>query len=442
MPATAHTKFQVGETGWKQELNKIQSRYLFIGSFIAVLLNPVFGLIDYISLHDMWSELMVIRVTVAFFVLFSILYKPWINNNPGITGFVILMVITSQDAYIFSYSTLDNIHNNALSYLVDFVGASMVLLWNLPLAIVYFVCLLTVNAVFFAVNSPLPLEEFMADGGLLVLAGSVFSLAMIVFRYNSVKSMLISKMELVKTNEWMAVQNEIIEQKSSELQRSNSRLKEFAYIVSHDLKTPLRGIKNIAQWIREDCSDTLSSEGQSHLRLIDKQIVKMENLILGVLEYSKSGHVNAKTEWIRIDDLIHEIIETVDVDKKVLFNIQSEVPELAGTRIVISQVLQNLLSNSIKHNHNQDKSVTVEVKEIDDQVQFMIADNGPGIARDDQSKIFDLFQTLSGIDNYENSGIGLPVAKKMIEESGGHMWVESLPGKGAAFYFTLPKVNL
>lgn len=425
---------------WNGELNKIMSKYLSIGIVIAILLNPVFGLVDYFTMPDYWVHFMGIRITVSILLAGYLLYKPFIEGNPQIAGFLVLLTITTQDAYFYSLTTPESIHQASLSYMTDFVGASMVLLWPISLAITFLICLVTVNLMFYFIFSSIPFWQFLAEGGLLVFAGAFFCFAMIVFRYHSVKAMIISKMELLKSNEWMAVQNEIIEEKSAELQRSNNRLKEFAYIVSHDLKTPLRGIKNLAQWIKEDCGQQLPKEGLSHLAMIDKQIVKMENLIRAVLEYSKSGNSGSGIEWIDLDEIIKEVIEMVDTDHRTSFKVKSQIVKMKGTRVVISQVLQNLLSNSIQHNDKHKREIEIEVMDWADSVRFSIADNGPGIHPSDQNKIFDLFQTLHRNNEYESTGIGLPVARKMVEESGGTMWLESEPGNGAKFFFSLPKI--
>jgi signal transduction histidine kinase len=311
-------------------------------------------------------------------------------------------------------------------------------MWSAPFAIVFMCYFILVNFFFFTLHSSLPVEQFLSEGGLLVLAGALFSMAMVVFRYHAVKGMLISKLDLIKSNEWMALQNEIIEQKSMELQKSNSRLKEFAYIVSHDLKSPLRGIRNIASWIKEDSISTLNQEGVNHLKLMDKQILKMENLIKAILEYSQTGAAKSKIEWINLDDLIKDVIEMVEIDNRTNFKINAHIPQIKGTRIVISQVLQNLLTNSIKHNDKSLREVEIDIRSGNGYFQFMVADNGPGIESKDHSKIFDLFQTLRDETSFENTGIGLPVAKKMVEEEGGNMWLESTPGKGSRFYFSLP----
>jgi len=425
--------------GWKLELNKISAKYLTIGTWIAIVLNPIFGLVDYLALHDHWQQFMVIRVVVALVLLCCLLKRSFIQTNPNIAGFFILFCVTTQDAYFYSQATPGVIEAFSLSYMADFVGASMVLLWSPLMAVVFLLTFITVNIFFFIQNSSMPADQFLSAGGLLVLAGSVFGMVMIVFRHQSIKTMIISKLELIKSNEWMAVQKEIIEEKSAALQKSNNRLKEFAYIVSHDLKAPLRGVRNIASWIREDCGNSLNDEGITHLKLMEKQILKMENLIKAILEYSKTGASKLNSEWINLDEMIKDVIEMVEIDNRTRFQLKSEVIEIKGTRIVISQVLQNLLSNSIKHNDKQLREVDIEVREDDGHFYFVVADNGPGIDPKDHQKIFDLFQTLRNSSDYESTGIGLPVAKKMIEEAGGELWLDSEPGHGSRFHFSVPK---
>lgn len=423
---------------WQDEMNQILAKYITIGTLVAIILNPVFGLVDFFTLHDKWITFMVIRLSVTAILVSCLLYKPLLKFNPQLAGFIILSSVVTQDAYFYSLSTPEIIQQVSLAYIADFVGASMVLMWSPTYAIAFMIYFIISNVFFFMMNSSIPVNEFLAEGGLLVLAGAVFSMAMVVFRYHSVKAMIISKLELIKNNEWMVVQNEIIEEKSKELQKSNNRLKEFAYIVSHDLKSPLRGIRNIASWIKEDCSETINDDGKMHIQLMDKQIVKMENLIKAILEYSKTGSSKLNSEWINLDEMIKDVIEMVEVDTRTKFTINAHVPQIKGTRIVISQVLQNLLSNSIKHNNKTIREVEIDIRANDEFLQFMVSDNGPGIDPKDHAKIFDLFQTLRDESTFENTGIGLPVAKKMIEEEGGNMWLESVPGQGSRFYFSLP----
>ncbi len=425
--------------GWQQELNKISAKYLVIGTTIAVILNPIFGIVDYLTLNREWQHFMTIRIFVTLILLTFLVKRSFIHQKPQLAGFLILLSVITQDAYFYSKATPDIIESLSLSYMADFVGASMVLLWNPVLAIIFILMFTAINLIFLLQYSTMPPGEFLSSGGLLVLAGALFGMVMIVFRYQSVKSMIVSKIELIRNNEWMAVQNEIIEEKSAALQQSNNRLKEFAYIVSHDLKAPLRGVRNIASWIREDCGNSLNEHGVTHLKLMEKQILKMENLIRAVLEYSKTGASKNNSEWINLDEMIKDVIEMVEVDNRTHFSLKTELVQIKGTRIVISQVLQNLLSNSIKHNDKALKVVDIEIREEAEQIYFLVSDNGPGIDPRDHSKIFDLFQTLRNTTDYESTGIGLPVAKKMIEEAGGNLWLDSTPGNGSKFQFTIPK---
>lgn len=440
-PDNSHREYNnLSAQSWQSEINKIMTKYLSIGTLIAIILNPLFAVVDYMTVGETWVQFLLIRIFVTAILLYVFFNKEMMNNNPVKAGVIILSSVVIQDAWFYSFTPRETFTQVSLAYLADFVGAGMVLLWSPFVAVVFLAGFIGVNVLFFSLNSTLTMPEAMSEGGLLLLAGAAFSMAMVVFRYNSVRSMLQSKMELIRTNEWMAVQNEIIEEKSAELQKSNNRLKEFAYIVSHDLKAPLRGIRNIASWIREDCGSTLNETGHMHLQLMDKQIQKMENLIKAVLEYSKSGIAKNSHEWINLDDLIRDVVEMVEIDANTRFTIRSKVPEMKGTKVVISQVLQNLLSNSVKHNKKLAKEVEVEVTEDGNQVRFMVSDNGPGIAPSDHEKVFDLFQNLRANTDYESSGIGLAVARKLIEESGGKMWLVSEQGKGARFYFSVPKM--
>lgn len=425
--------------GWHSELDKISAKYLRIGTLIAIVLNPVFGIVDYLTLNDQWQQFIIIRGMVTIFLLVILFNKKFISQRPQETGFVVLLAVVTQDAYFYSNATATAIETLSLSYMADFVGASMVLLWSPVMAVIFLLTFIAINLIFFLENSTLAPDVFLSGGGLLVFSGAIFGMAMVVFRYQSVKTMIISKLELIRNNEWMAVQNEIIEEKSAALQKSNNRLKEFAYIVSHDLKAPLRGVRNIASWIREDCGNSLNENGITHLKLMEKQILKMENLIKAVLEYSKTGVSKTNSEWINLDEMIKNVIEMVEIDNRTSFEIRSEIVEIKGTRIVISQVLQNLLSNSIKHNDKQFRKVSIEVNEDAEHFYFVVGDNGPGIELKDHQKIFDLFQTLRNTADYDSTGIGLPVAKKMIEEAGGNLWLESHPGNGSRFHFSLPK---
>jgi light-regulated signal transduction histidine kinase (bacteriophytochrome) len=224
-----------------------------------------------------------------------------------------------------------------------------------------------------------------------------------------------------------------------ELEAANQELQAFAYIVSHDLKAPLRGIMSLATWISQDYADKLDSEGQEMLELMNRRVMRMNSLIDGILQYSKLGKVKQEIKVINLDQLILEIIESLAPHPQINISIKSRLPEVLGDPIRLEQLWQNLLSNAIKYNDKPQGQVIIDAEELEDYWQFRISDNGTGIEPENFEKIFNIFQTLVPSDQTENTGIGLALVKRIVEIYQGKIWLESEFGVGTTFYFTLPK---
>ncbi len=224
-----------------------------------------------------------------------------------------------------------------------------------------------------------------------------------------------------------------------ELEDTNQELKEFAYVVSHDLKAPLRGIKTLTDWLVSDYSDKLGDEGKTQMNLLLSRVDRMHNLIEGILQYSKIGHTEEKLSLVNLNEQIAEIIDMLSPPKNISITIENELPTIRCEPTRISQVFQNLLSNAVKYMDKLDGIIKVGCVEEGEFWKFSIADNGPGIEEKYFERIFKIFQTLVPKDEYESTGIGLTVVKKIIELYGGRIWVESEVGKGSTFLFTLPK---
>lgn len=423
----------------EREFRIVSARYLGIGLLIAAILNPLFGVFDYYANNDRFVEFMVIRMVATTVVLVSMYLLRKNSRLIHILGFTVLGAVVAQDSWFLSQSPESTIQQMSLTFVADFVGAGLVLLWPFRLALVFTVFAAVINLFFFGFFSDVSFVYLFLNGGFLIAACALFSMVMIVTRHASMLQMIKSRVELVENNDHMALQNCIINEKSIELEKSNQRLRDFAHMASHDLKTPLRGIKNLTTWIREDCSEMINKEGMGHLNMIHRQVQKMELMISEMLEYSKSLNAESCQEWICLDELIQEVIETVDVGGKTKFLVRSGVPVVKCSRLVVSQVLQNLLSNAIKHNDKPKVEIVITVIEENGVVRFSVMDNGPGIACSDHHRLFILYDTLHAKRGYESTGIGLPVAKKMIEESGGSLWVDSDVGSGSIFHFTIPK---
>lgn len=235
-----------------------------------------------------------------------------------------------------------------------------------------------------------------------------------------------------------------VEQKAEELarvaaalERSNRELDQFAYVTSHDLKAPLRGIANLAQWIEEDLGGQVPAEVREHLALLKGRVHRMEALIEGILQYSRAGRAEGETEMVDTRALVHEIVDLLDPPEQVAIEV-GELPTILTPRLPLQQVLQNLVGNAVKHLGRAEGRVRVDARAHNGGWEFSVADDGPGIAPEYHERIFGIFQTLQARDKVEGTGIGLSLVKKIVEHRGGRVWVESQEGAGATFRFTWP----
>ncbi len=233
---------------------------------------------------------------------------------------------------------------------------------------------------------------------------------------------------------------ELAVERAEQLQKALDELQTFAHVVSHDLKAPLRGISSLAAWIQADYADKLDAQGQEQLQMLTHRVERMQHLIDDILKYSRVGQCQAEPERVELATLIPEIIESLAVPQHIRITVDPPLPCILYDRTRITQVFQNLLSNAIKYMDKEQGLIRVEVSEDEQAWTFGIADNGPGIPEKYFDKIFGIFQTLAPKDQYESTGVGLALVKKIIESCGGRIWVTSEVGQGSTFSFTIPKV--
>lgn len=226
--------------------------------------------------------------------------------------------------------------------------------------------------------------------------------------------------------------------RTNDLERSNSDLDQFAYVASHDLKSPLRGIQHLTTWIREDSAGLLPAECHEHLERLDEQIVRMQSLLDDLLLYSRAGRMRVTVEAIDLQEMFTEIVALVQPPKEMTITLDKGDVHMETGRAPLFHVLLNLVENAVKYHDRQDGKISVRVSDSSDMefVEFEICDDGPGIEKEHHERIFRMFQRLDA--RQTGTGMGLAVVRKMIESRGGIIQMTSQIKQGTTFFFTWP----
>lgn len=223
------------------------------------------------------------------------------------------------------------------------------------------------------------------------------------------------------------------------LEKQNVALSEYAHMVSHDLKSPLRTIDTLINWFMQDNEEMMNETNTKSLHKILFNVEKMDLLIKGILNYSSIESQSHETRSIDLNILVTDLLKTMNISEQVSVSINNPLPRLLGNDFRLKQLFQNLIDNAIRYNDKDNPVITISSSESDQEYTFKISDNGVGIPVPYQSKIFEVFTKLHSEGN--SSGIGLSIVKKIIEYYKGRIWLESQEKIGSTFYFTIPKTN-
>ena len=241
-----------------------------------------------------------------------------------------------------------------------------------------------------------------------------------------------------------------VQERTAELVLLNREMDEFNYVASHDLRAPLRAIHHLADWIKLDAGDRLPLASQGHLQKMQARVARMDQLLQDLLAYSRATRQRYRVETTASKAVVEDMVELLAPPAGFTVEIQPDLPVLLAERVPLETVFRNLIHNAIKHhlqpgdpqpsNHQpSNRHIWVTATEEGGWIEFVVADDGPGIAPEHHERIFQLFQTLKPRDQVEGSGMGLTLVKKLVEMRGGSIWVESSAGAGANFHFTWRK---
>ena len=223
----------------------------------------------------------------------------------------------------------------------------------------------------------------------------------------------------------------------NELEESNKGLQEYAHIVSHDLKSPLRSVTALATWLYDDYKDVLDENGKYNLQMMMEKVEGMDKLIDGILKYSTVNSDTLDNTEVNVNEVIKEISEIIYIPEHVTIKVANKLPIIQADKVKIHQLFQNFLSNAVVNIDKKVGLVEVASEETKTHWQFSIKDNGVGIPKEYHEKIFKIFQSIG--NNERSTGIGLSIVKKIIDRYNGKVWLESEIGVGTTFFFTIKK---
>jgi len=247
-----------------------------------------------------------------------------------------------------------------------------------------------------------------------------------------------AEMQMQERADELSRVNKLLTHTTLLLEERNRELDQFAYVASHDLKAPLRAIANLSEWIEEDLGDRLPDENQRQMQLLRGRVHRMESLINGLLQYSRVGRTQVLAETLSVETLLNEVIDSLAPPDSFKVEVAPHMPTLNSKALLLRQVFSNLIGNAIQHHPRSNGSVAIAFQDQGLSYEFIVADDGRGIAPEHYEKIFAIFHTLESRDT-ESTGIGLSIVKKIIETEGGTIQVESQLGVGTTFRFTWPK---
>jgi light-regulated signal transduction histidine kinase (bacteriophytochrome) len=254
-----------------------------------------------------------------------------------------------------------------------------------------------------------------------------------------------SELALKQSESLLSKANSELSTRARELAISNKELEQFAYVASHDLQEPLRMVTSFLTQLEKKYNDTLDEKGRRYIHFAVDGAKRMRQIILDLLEFSKAGRSEEKEEDVDIRELLDELLllYAAEIEEKKAVITIGKMPVLHKAKAPLRQVFQNLLGNSLKYHHeNLIPQIDISTTEKVTHWEFVIRDNGLGIDPKYHEKIFVIFQRLHNRERFSGTGMGLAITKKIIENLGGGIWVESEEGKGSTFHFTVLKQEL
>ncbi len=226
----------------------------------------------------------------------------------------------------------------------------------------------------------------------------------------------------------------------ADLEAVNRELVDFAHIVSHDLRAPLRSIDKICEILAEDHSAELEDEALRLIEFLVQRSRRLRRLVSGVLDYSRAGRSPVQPHDVDLSRVVSEVVDSLEVPELIQVVVPPDLPKLRSDHTRLAQIFQNLIGNAVEHMGKPEGRIVVRCEDLGDSWRFAVEDDGPGIAKEHQKMVFGMFETLRSRDQVETVGVGLTIVKKLVGQLDGRVWLESARGRGTKFFFELPRI--
>jgi len=408
-------------------------------AFTGGAVYSLFAILDYIINNDIFAEAAIIRLAVvgpcALLALGLTFIHPFKSSHRLLQSLTIAIVLIGQAGH-FAIGLMDRVDSFYLlitSILITIFGNTLMSIRFFSAVLMNIAYILTFQIVLIYTGTTPASILYQST---IFLSVIIVSLHACYIRERDKHLLFIHYDGANEKKKELIVVNSHLENLLRNLDIKNKELEQFAYVISHDLKSPLRVISGLSTLIQRKEYEKISPQSQEDFDMIIDQIVQMNAMIEGVLEYSRIGRKDMETTVVNIE-LILEKIKLVEAkNDKIIINYPDDIPAVEGSTIRVQQVFQNLIDNAIKYNDKKVCKISIDAEIVDEFVLFKLEDNGPGIRPEYADKVFGLFHTLQS-KRQDSTGVGLAVVKKIIGFYGGEIYVDTSYRKGARFCFTL-----
>lgn len=431
-------------------MERSASQYHYIGSWVAILFNPVFAITDYLNIPESWTTVLVIRIVVSLITLATlVLYRKGLVNTYVLVA-VPLSLISLQNAFTYSLLEPENILTHNLNYLALFLGAGLFLLWPMLYSILAIGLSFVATMVFIYLNPALQVGQLATEGGLLLGTIAVFTILLIQARYSLRLREIRARLALNSANEQIAAMNNQLQEanahleeevaiRTASLRRTNEEMDRLVYSLSHDFRTPIVNLQGLLNLAGQDLG---SPQGKQLLDYMQTNVSRLDELQHDMMNYAVFWNEKLTPSSMNFRQLVETVQQQLAKTRNSKIEVdfspaESEAWQIVSDKEKLQVVVYTILTNTIRF-AKTDESARLEaaLEEGKETIKISLKDYGIGISNEALPRVFDMF--FRGTNKSMGAGMGLYVAKGIMTQLGGSISMESAPDEGSTVILEFP----